>query len=87
MARAPELTTLTTSKERQAFARRLREAARVLDEFDETVEGADSWIFRVPSIVDGLRRVESFVEDLRRTTNYVVSGRELTKRSTKADLT
>lgn len=84
--RQPEKTSSLTPAERVAYAKRLRDAAKVIDALDRQLDG-DGWVFRKPSLIDGLRRIEAFTNDLRRTVNLIQSGKNLDRDSTKADLT
>lgn len=87
MAREPEKTEKLTPEERRAYSRRLREIADAVDMFHDVVgHESDAYVFRKPSLVDGLRRVEAFGSDLRKTINQVIAGKPLKKGSRKADL-
>ncbi|MCC9603538.1 hypothetical protein LOC67_23560 [Stieleria sp. JC731] len=87
MPRNPEKTEQMSPEERRSYARRLREAADAIEALHDVVgHETTAWVFRKPSLVDGLRRVESFSRDARRTINQVIAGRPLKKSSSKDDL-
>lgn len=87
MGREPEKTDCLTPEERRAYSRRLRELADAIDMFhDVTGHESNGYVFRKPSLVDGVRRIEAFGSDLRKTINQVIAGKPLRKNSRKQDL-
>lgn len=87
MSRQPEKTDIITPEERRSYAKRLREVAEMIDTFND-VAGHESsaYVFRKPSLIDGLRRIEAFGADLRKTINQVIAKKPLKKNSRKTDL-